>query len=140
MIFSVSNAPIERVQFLLRHEKQQSAPLGSGLPWTLKWLVTSRLTLMYIFACLFWISPHVWPNSGFWCCVFLTDNSIAFKGRGWGEREKRAHLISKSTKTRKHTLNHFQCCVWVHLLARFHTKLSCCSPAERMGFPGLHYY
>jgi hypothetical protein len=27
--------------------------------------------LMYFFACLFWISPRVWLNSGFWCCVTL---------------------------------------------------------------------
>ncbi len=25
--------------------------------------------LMYFFAGFFWISPCVWPNSGFWCCV-----------------------------------------------------------------------
>ncbi len=30
--------------------------------------------LMYFFAGCFWISPHHvwWPNSRFWCCVFLT--------------------------------------------------------------------
>jgi hypothetical protein len=29
--------------------------------------------LMYFFAFFFFgISPCVWPNSGFWCCVFLT--------------------------------------------------------------------
>ncbi len=28
--------------------------------------------LMYFFAGFFLISPCVWPNSGFWCCVFLT--------------------------------------------------------------------
>jgi hypothetical protein len=27
---------------------------------------------MYIFGGFFLISPYVWPNSGFWCCVFLT--------------------------------------------------------------------
>jgi hypothetical protein len=25
-----------------------------------------------LFCSFFWISPCVWPNSGFWCCVFLT--------------------------------------------------------------------
>jgi hypothetical protein len=24
------------------------------------------------FAGFLWISPSLWPNSGFWCCVFLT--------------------------------------------------------------------
>jgi hypothetical protein len=27
---------------------------------------------MYYFAEFFWISPCLWPNSGFWCCLFLT--------------------------------------------------------------------
>ncbi len=31
-----------------------------------------RWVLMYSFAGFSWISPCVWPNSGFWCCVFLT--------------------------------------------------------------------
>jgi hypothetical protein len=28
--------------------------------------------LMYFFEGFFKISPCVWPNSGFWCCVFVT--------------------------------------------------------------------
>jgi hypothetical protein len=32
--------------------------------------------LMYFFAGFFLISPCVCPNSGFWCCIFLMDNSI----------------------------------------------------------------
>jgi Pyruvate/2-oxoacid:ferredoxin oxidoreductase delta subunit len=37
--------------------------------------------LMYFFASLFWISPPIWPNSGFSCRVFdyFTDNSITWK-------------------------------------------------------------
>jgi hypothetical protein len=27
---------------------------------------------VFFFSGFFWISPCVWPNSGFWCCVFLT--------------------------------------------------------------------
>jgi hypothetical protein len=30
------------------------------------------LMLMYFFAGFFWISPHVWPNSRYCCCLFLT--------------------------------------------------------------------
>jgi hypothetical protein len=39
------------------------------------------------------------------CFLYFTDNSIAFWGRGCGEKEKRTNLIFKSTKTRKHALN-----------------------------------
>ncbi len=28
--------------------------------------------LMYFLQCFFLISPCVWPNSGFWCCVFVS--------------------------------------------------------------------
>jgi hypothetical protein len=33
---------------------------------------TPRWMLMYFFAGFFWISPFVWPNPGYWCCLFLT--------------------------------------------------------------------
>ncbi len=65
------------------------------------------------------------------CVPYFTDNSIVFWGGGWGERKKRAHLISKSTKTRKHTLNPFS---MLCLLSS--TQSFCCySPAKRMGSP-----
>jgi len=32
----------------------------------------SLLMLTYCFCRFFWISPCVWPNSGYWCCLFLT--------------------------------------------------------------------
>jgi hypothetical protein len=28
--------------------------------------------LMYLFAAFFKNLTHVWPNSGFWCCIFIT--------------------------------------------------------------------
>jgi hypothetical protein len=36
--------------------------------------------LVYFFAGFLWISPCVWPNSGFWCCCFsyFTHNSIIY--------------------------------------------------------------
>jgi len=37
-----------------------------GKSFTPSWM------LMYFFAGFFWISPCVWPNSGYWCCLFLT--------------------------------------------------------------------
>jgi hypothetical protein len=46
MIFNVLNAPIKGVQVLFGHQKQQSPPLGSGLPWALKCLVISQFTLV----------------------------------------------------------------------------------------------
>jgi hypothetical protein len=39
MIFSVTNLPLEEVQVLFGHNKQQSLALGSNLPLTLKCLV-----------------------------------------------------------------------------------------------------
>jgi magnesium-transporting ATPase (P-type) len=39
-------------------------------------------------SCFFWISPCVWPNSGFWCCVCLTF---------------RITLLSHNTKNHKST-------------------------------------
>jgi hypothetical protein len=44
-IVSVSDAPRGRVQVLFGHQKQQSPPFGSGLPWALKCLVTGQSTL-----------------------------------------------------------------------------------------------
>jgi hypothetical protein len=44
-IFSVSDAPIGGVQVLFGHQKQQSPPLGSGVPWALKWLLMGCSTL-----------------------------------------------------------------------------------------------
>jgi hypothetical protein len=44
-IASMSDAPRREVQVLLGHQKQQSPPLWSGLPWALKCLVTSWSTL-----------------------------------------------------------------------------------------------
>jgi hypothetical protein len=48
MIFSAPNAPIEGVQVLLEHHKQQSPPLGSSLPWTFESLVIDRSTLTIV--------------------------------------------------------------------------------------------
>jgi len=47
-IVSVSDATREGVQILLGHQKQWSPPLGSSLPWILKFLVTIRSTLMVV--------------------------------------------------------------------------------------------
>jgi hypothetical protein len=40
MIVSVSDAPRGGVQVLFGHQKQRSPPLGSSLPWALKYSVT----------------------------------------------------------------------------------------------------
>jgi hypothetical protein len=40
----------------------------------------SSWMLMYYFAGCFWISPCVWPNSGFWCCVFITLHTTPIVG------------------------------------------------------------
>jgi hypothetical protein len=44
-IFNVPNVSIGRVQALLRHRRQQSSPLGSGLRWALTCSVTGWFTL-----------------------------------------------------------------------------------------------
>jgi len=45
IIVRVSDAPRGGVQVLFGHQKQQSLPLGSGLPWVLKCSVTGQSTL-----------------------------------------------------------------------------------------------
>jgi hypothetical protein len=47
-------------------ETQFTTKIDGFLSFIPPWMV------MYFFAGFFWISPCVWPNSGFWCCVFLT--------------------------------------------------------------------
>ncbi len=46
MIFNVPDAPIKGVQVLFEHQKQQSSPLESGLPWAPKCLVSGWFTLV----------------------------------------------------------------------------------------------
>ncbi len=74
------------------------------------------------------------------CFPYFTDNSIAFWVRGWGEREKSPSDLQKYQDKKACLKSIFDVvCGIIHLFARVHTKLSCCSPAERMGFPG-HIY
>jgi hypothetical protein len=49
--------------------------------------------LMYFFAGFFWISPCVWPNSGFWCCVFLTLQ-ITLIYPSWTHETKQQHICA----------------------------------------------
>ncbi len=64
----ISVAAAEALRRKERHDKTQFPTKFDGFmsftppPWM----------LMYFFADFFLISPCMWPNSGFWCCVFLT--------------------------------------------------------------------
>jgi len=40
---------------------------------TVFWVSAAPWMLMYFFAGFWKISPCVWLNSGFWCCVFLSQ-------------------------------------------------------------------
>jgi len=53
MILSAPNASIRGVQVLFGHQKQWSPPLGSGLPWALKWSLIGCSTL-YISKLVLW--------------------------------------------------------------------------------------
>jgi len=55
-IFNVPNARIWGLQVLFGHQKQLSPPLGSGLPWTLKCLITDQFTLLN----LRWLKIQNW--------------------------------------------------------------------------------
>ncbi len=52
-------------------------------------------TLMYFFADCFWISPCVWPNTGFWCSVFLTLRVTRILDRDYGNSELQGSLWQK---------------------------------------------
>ncbi len=45
-IFHVPDAPIEKNQVLFGHQKHQSPPLESGLPWVFKWSLMDCSTLL----------------------------------------------------------------------------------------------
>ncbi len=49
-----------------RDETQKSIKIDGFLSFIPPWM------LMYFLAGIFLISPCVWPNSGYWCCLFLT--------------------------------------------------------------------
>ncbi len=70
MILAVKlyEAAVESLRKRERQDETQFTTKIDGFPSFIPpWM------LMYFFAFFFFgISPCVWPNSGFWCCVFLT--------------------------------------------------------------------
>ncbi len=67
IIFSASDALIGEVQVLFGPQKQQSPPLGSGLPWALKWLLMGCSTLVTpphtkVPACLYNLLGNLGPS------------------------------------------------------------------------------
>ncbi len=60
-------AAVEALRKEERHDETQfTTKIDGFLSFIPPWL------LLYSFAGFLKISPCVWPNSGFWCCVFLT--------------------------------------------------------------------
>jgi len=57
---------------LRKEERQDETQFTTKIDGFLSFI--SSCMLMYFFVGFFflWISSCVWPNSGFWCCVFLT--------------------------------------------------------------------
>ncbi len=70
-IFSMLDVPTRRVQILFGHQKQQSPPLGSSLPWALKCSFTSRSTRVLAFNYL------IWMRKGISTCDFTSVFSIS---------------------------------------------------------------
>jgi len=66
-----------------QEKRKEGVKTGWNSVWHQNWC-TSEFhppgRLMYFFASFFKISPGVGPNSGFWCCVFLTlfENSTIY--------------------------------------------------------------
>ncbi len=61
-----------RTQQWRRSWKEEKAGWNSGNHQNGFLSFIPRWMLMYFFAGFFLISPCVWPNSGYWCCLFLT--------------------------------------------------------------------
>jgi hypothetical protein len=61
---------VAAVEALRKNERQDETQFTTKIDGFLSFI--PRWMLMYFFAGLCWISRCVWPNSGFWCCVFLT--------------------------------------------------------------------
>jgi hypothetical protein len=58
------------VEALRNKERQDETQFITKIDGFLSFI--SHWMLTYFFAGFFLMSPCVWPNSGFWCCVFLT--------------------------------------------------------------------
>jgi hypothetical protein len=60
---------VAAVEALRKKERQDETQFPTKIDGFLSFI--PRWMLMYFFAGFFLISTCVWPNSGFWCCVFL---------------------------------------------------------------------
>ncbi len=74
---------VAAVEALRKKERQDETQFTTKIDGFVSF-IPHRIMLMYFFAGFFLISPCVWwpnsgPNSGFWCCVFLTLLGTFFK-------------------------------------------------------------
>jgi hypothetical protein len=78
---------------VLRENERQGETQFTTKNWWFLEFHPSRWMLMYYFARFFGISPSVWPNSGFWCCVFLTLR-ITLIYASWTHETKQQHICT----------------------------------------------
>ncbi len=64
------------MEALTRKKRQDETQFTTKIDGFLSFI--PRWMLVYFFGGFSWISPSVWPNSGFCCCVFLTIRIILF--------------------------------------------------------------
>jgi hypothetical protein len=70
---------VAAVEALRKKERQDETQFTTKIDGFLSFI--PRWMLMYFFAGFLLISPCVWPNSGFWCCVFLTLRITLISGK-----------------------------------------------------------
>ncbi len=64
------------MEALTRKKRQDETQITTKIDGFLSFL--PRWMLVYFIGGFFWISPSVWPNSAFCCCVFLTIRITLF--------------------------------------------------------------
>jgi hypothetical protein len=62
---------VAAVEVLRKNERQDETQFTTKIDGFLSFIPCWML--VYFFASFFWMSPCVWPISGFWWCVFLTS-------------------------------------------------------------------
>jgi len=72
----------------------QNHQIDGFLSFTPHWM------LMYFFASFFLISPYLWPNSSYWCCLFLTL-CIPLMNKSWSIMLELMHGELKGEKVKQ---------------------------------------
>jgi len=95
---------VAAVEALMKKERQDETQFTTKMDGFLSFI--RPLNAYVLFCRFFLISPCVWPNSGFWCCVFLTlhitlmretfFNSSSANHYGWPITSSQFHLFLSS--------------------------------------------